>query len=125
MADGEVYRIVTSGFLHAGILHIGLNMYILYVLGTVLEPGIGSVRFAGLYIASLLGGSFGALLVEPHALTVGASGAVFGVMAATYLVARQRGLRRSSRSRSASSSSSTSSSRSRPAGSASAPTSAG
>lgn len=93
IADGgEVYRIVTSGFLHAGILHIGFNMYVLYVLGTVLEPGIGTPRFVGLYVASLLGGSFGALLLEPDAFTVGASGAVFGVMAATFVIARHRGI---------------------------------
>ncbi|CAN5504015.1 rhomboid family intramembrane serine protease [soil metagenome] len=92
VADGEVYRLVTGGFLHAGILHIGFNMYVLYVLGTVLEPGIGTPRFVGLYAASLLGGSFGALLFAPDTFTVGASGAVFGVMAATFVIARHRGL---------------------------------
>jgi membrane associated rhomboid family serine protease len=92
IANGDVWRIVTSGFLHAGLFHIAVNMYVLYVLGRVLEPGIGTVRFVGLYAASLLGGAFGALVAEPGAFTVGASGAVFGVMAATYLVAKQRGM---------------------------------
>ena len=59
-------------------------MFALYVLGSVLEPAIGTPRFLGLYFASLLGGSFGALILEPDAFTVGASGAVFGLMAATF-----------------------------------------
>lgn len=92
VANGEVWRLVTSGFLHAGLFHIAVNMYVLYVLGNVLEPGLGTPRFLGLYVASLFGGAFGALIVEPNAFTVGASGAVFGVMAATFVIARHRGL---------------------------------
>jgi membrane associated rhomboid family serine protease len=90
--DGEWYRIVTCGFLHAGLLHLGFNMFALYFLGMLLEPAIGSWRFAGIYAVSLLGGSFGALLLDPLELTVGASGAVFGLMAAGFIVARNRGL---------------------------------
>ena len=90
--SGEWYRIVTGGFLHAGLLHLGFNMFALYFLGTLLEPAIGPWRFAGIYIVSLLGGSFGALLLDPTDFTVGASGAVFGLMAAAFLVARNRGL---------------------------------
>jgi membrane associated rhomboid family serine protease len=89
---GEWYRIVTSGFLHAGPLHLFLNMFVLYILGTLLEEGIGTVRMVGIYFVSLLAGSFGALLLDPDQLTVGASGAVYGIMAATFLVARQRGV---------------------------------
>jgi membrane associated rhomboid family serine protease len=93
IADGgEWYRIITAGFLHAGVLHIALNMFVLYVLGNLLEPGIGSVRFAAIYLVSLIAGSFGALVVTPDSLTVGASGAVYGVMAATIVIARGRGL---------------------------------
>jgi membrane associated rhomboid family serine protease len=92
VADGEPYRIVTSAFLHAGILHLGLNMFALYVLGTLLEPAIGTSRFVGIYVVSILGGSFGALLLDPNQLTVGASGGIFGLMAAAFLVARDRGL---------------------------------
>jgi membrane associated rhomboid family serine protease len=92
VADGEWYRIVTSGFLHAGIFHIGFNMFALYILGTLLEPGIGTPRFLAVYFVSLLGGSFGALLLSPDAYSVGASGAVFGVMAAAFIVARHRGV---------------------------------
>lgn len=90
--QGEWYRIVTSGFLHAGPLHLFLNMLVLYILGTVLEEGIGTARMLGIYFVSLLAGSFGALLLDPNQLTVGASGAVYGIMSATFLVARQRGV---------------------------------
>ena len=90
--DGEWYRLITGGFLHAGLLHLGFNMLALYFLGTLLEPAVGSWRFAAIYFVSLLGGSFGALLLDPRELTVCASGAVFGLMAAAFLVARERGL---------------------------------
>ena len=92
VAHGEVYRLITGGFLHASILHIGFNMYILYWLGTMLEPVLGHLRFVALYFASLLAGSFGALVAEPHGLTVGASGAVFGLMAAAFVFQRARGI---------------------------------
>jgi membrane associated rhomboid family serine protease len=90
--QGEWWRIVTSGFLHAGPLHLLLNMFALYVLGTLLEPAIGTARFAALYAVSLLAGSFGALLADPAVHTVGASGAIFGLMAATFVLARGRGV---------------------------------
>jgi membrane associated rhomboid family serine protease len=92
IADGDYWRILTGGFLHAGIIHIALNMYVLYVAGTMLEPGIGRARFVGLYFAALFAGSFGALLLDPHAVTVGASGAIFGLMAAVVVIARGRGM---------------------------------
>jgi membrane associated rhomboid family serine protease len=92
VADGEWYRIVTAGFLHAGLLHILFNMVALYFLGSLLEPGIGTPRFLGVYFISLLAGSFGALLVSPDVHTVGASGAVFGLMSAAFIVARHRGV---------------------------------
>ncbi len=91
VADGEWYRLVTSGFLHGSIFHIGFNMFALYFLGRILEPGIGTPRFLAVYFVSLLGGSFGALLLDPNALTVGASGAVYGIFGATFVIARRRG----------------------------------
>lgn len=91
VAEGQPYRIVTSGFLHSGILHLGINMFVLFFLGRLIEPVIGSSRFAAIYVVALLGGSLGALVIDPHTLTVGASGAVFGLMAAAFLVARERG----------------------------------
>jgi membrane associated rhomboid family serine protease len=90
VAEGEWYRLLTSGFLHASIIHIGFNMFALYFLGRILEPGIGTPRFVALYFASLFAGSFGALLLDPNALTIGASGAVFGIFGATFVIARHR-----------------------------------
>ena len=92
VADGEYWRLVTSGFLHAGLLHIGFNMLSLYIIGVILEPAIGRLRFGLIYLVSLVAGSFGALLLTPHGFTVGASGAVYGVAAAAILVMRRRGI---------------------------------
>src|SRR5206468_12955388 len=92
VADGEVYRLVTAGFLHAGLFHLFVNMYSLWILGTLLEPAIGRVQYLLIYFVSLLAGSFGALLVPPHAPTVGASGAIFGLMGAGVVILRHRGI---------------------------------
>jgi membrane associated rhomboid family serine protease len=91
IADGEYWRLVTGGFLHANLLHIFFNMYLLWILGQMLEPTLGSGRFAALYFTALLWGSFGALLLTPDAHTVGASGAVFGLMGAAAVELRARG----------------------------------
>jgi membrane associated rhomboid family serine protease len=88
----EYWRIVTSGFLHDGLLHILVNMVSLYFVGSVLEPAIGRVNFLAVYFASLIAGSFGALLFEPAAATVGASAAIFGIFGALIVVARDRGI---------------------------------
>lgn len=89
---GETYRIVTGAFLHGGVMHIGFNMLLLYQLGSLLERTIGLGRFVGLYSVSLLGGSVGILLVSPpNAFTIGASGAVYGLMGATIVIVRNRG----------------------------------
>jgi membrane associated rhomboid family serine protease len=88
----DYWRLITAGFLHSGLIHIGFNMYILYWLGTMLEPSLGHARFLALYLASLLAGSFGALLLSPTAVTVGASGAVFGLMGAAFVMQRARGM---------------------------------
>jgi membrane associated rhomboid family serine protease len=93
VADGEWYRLLTGGFLHAGLFHIGFNMFALFILGRLLEPAIGTPRFVALYFASLFAGSFGAIaLTNPHEPTVGASGAIFGLFAAAFVIARGRGL---------------------------------
>jgi membrane associated rhomboid family serine protease len=93
IADQHQYwRIVTGGFLHDGILHIAVNMLSLYFVGSALEPAVGRVNFAAIYLASLLAGSFGALLFQPHVPTVGASGAIFGIFGALIIVAYHRGI---------------------------------
>jgi membrane associated rhomboid family serine protease len=90
--QGEYWRLVTSGFLHTGLMHLLFNMLALYILGSMVEPAIGHVRFAIVYFVSLLAGSFGALMFEPVALTAGASGAVFGLMGAAVVIMRNRGI---------------------------------
>jgi membrane associated rhomboid family serine protease len=92
VAHGEWWRIVTSGFLHANAIHIGFNMWVLYQLGQLLEPVLGRLRFGLVYAVALLSGAFGVLLLEPNGLTVGASGAVFGLMGAAVAVFRSRGI---------------------------------
>ncbi len=86
----EPWRLLTGGFLHANFLHVGFNMWSLYVLGTVLEPILGRTRFAVLYGACLFTGSLGVVLASPLDPTVGASGAIFGLMGALLVVARDR-----------------------------------
>ena len=90
--DGEWYRLISSGFLHFGLFHIGMNMFLLWQLGVLLEPALGRARFALLYFVSMLGGAVGALVLSPNALTGGASGAVFGLMAAASVGLQQRGV---------------------------------
>src|SRR3954447_15617868 len=85
VANGDWWRIVTSGFMHYSLWHLAFNMYALYILGQMLEPAIGRLRFGLIYAVSLICGSFGALLISPNALTAGASGAVFGLMGAAVL----------------------------------------
>lgn len=91
VAESEWYRLLTGGFLHASLIHIGFNMFALFFLGRILEPSIGTARFVAVYFAALFGGAFGALLLDPNALTIGASGAIFGIFGATFVIARGRG----------------------------------
>jgi membrane associated rhomboid family serine protease len=92
VADGEWWRLLTAGFLHGGLPHLLLNMYALFILGRMLEPALGHVRFAALYFASLLAGSFGAVLLSPETPVVGASTAIFGLFGAAIVMARNRGI---------------------------------
>ena len=92
VADGEWYRLVTSGFIHANALHLIMNMFVIWVVGRELEPLLGRLRFGLLFLAALLAGSAGALLMSPNAVTVGASGAAFGLMGALAVGMRLRGI---------------------------------
>ncbi len=92
VAAGEWYRVLTSGFLHANLLHIGFNGYLLYQLGRMLEFPLGSSRLLAVYLAGLFGGSAGALLLSYDAVTIGASGAVFGLMGAAMVGLRRVGV---------------------------------
>lgn len=80
VAGGEWYRVVTGGFMHAGLLHLGMNMFALWILGSQVEAVTGKLRFSLIYGASLLTGSLGVLLLSPRSATVGASGAIFGLL---------------------------------------------
>jgi membrane associated rhomboid family serine protease len=91
-SGNEWYRLVTSGFLHFGIIHLALNMYFLYVLGNQMEPTLGRGRFVALYAASLLGGSAGVLVLDSGGFTAGASGAVFGLLGAFAVGIWQHGI---------------------------------
>ncbi len=89
VADGEWWRLVTSAFLHAGPVHLLFNMLMLWWFGGPLESLLGRGRFVAVYAVSLLAGSAGALLFAPQAPTVGASGAVFGILGAGLLLERR------------------------------------
>jgi rhomboid protease GluP len=89
--DGSWWRIVTSGFLHAGWGHLFGNMVALVVVGALLGSVLGVLRTAFVYAASLLGGAVAVLMFDADGLTVGASGAIFGLAGAGLFVAwRQR-----------------------------------
>ena len=88
----EFWRLVSGGFLHSGVMHIGFNMYLLWQLGLQMERVVGPIRFGVIYLTSLLGGSFGAVLLDPHLPAVGASGAVFGLIGYTVFLYRSRGI---------------------------------
>ncbi|MDX6600492.1 MAG: hypothetical protein QOE87_4379 [Gaiellales bacterium] len=92
VSSGEWWRLITSGFLHASILHIGSNMLALFFIGRALEPALGSLRLGVIYFVSLAAGSLGVIILEPNALSIGASGAIFGLMGAFVIFARSRGI---------------------------------
>ncbi len=91
-AEGEWWRIITSGFLHYGLFHIAFNMYALWVFGPTFERSMGRVRFVMAYVACLLGGALGALIATPVALTAGASGAIFGLLGIAVMSQRSLGI---------------------------------
>jgi len=92
IAAGQWWRVVTGAFLHASLIHIGFNAYLLWMLGNMLEPSMGRARFGAVYVAGLAGGSAGALLLSWGASTLGASGAVSGLMGAAMVLLRRRGI---------------------------------
>lgn len=100
VVDGEWYRMLTGAFLHLpptegtfGILHIVMNMVSLWNLGRVVEAQLGRIRFVTLYLLSALGGSVLVLVIAPYTPTLGASGAIFGLGAAYYVMAHAAGRR--------------------------------
>ena len=90
VAHGDWYRLITAAFLHYGPIHLGLNMLALWWIGRPLEAYLGPVRYLMLYLVAGLAGSAGALIANPTAVTVGASGAIFGILGAAIVLERQR-----------------------------------
>jgi membrane associated rhomboid family serine protease len=90
VAHGQWWRLFTAMFLHASFFHLAVNMYSLYFVGSIMEQVIGRWRFLLLYLASGLVGSAGALLLSPLTPTVGASGAIFGVLGGLFILERRR-----------------------------------
>jgi membrane associated rhomboid family serine protease len=88
--QGEWWRLITAAFLHGSLLHLGLNMFVLWIVGAPVEQAIGRARFLVLYLVSGLAGSAGALIFSPDAVTVGASGAIFGILGAALVLESQR-----------------------------------
>lgn len=89
VAGGEFYRLATSAFVHYGLLHLLVNMWALYVVGPELEAALGRWRFGALYALSALGGSTAVFALAPvGTATAGASGAVFGLFGATFVMAK-------------------------------------
>jgi membrane associated rhomboid family serine protease len=87
VSDGEWWRLVTAMFLHGSVLHLMFNMLALYWLGTIIEQALGTPRFLLVYFVSGLAGSAGALwLSSALAVTVGASGAIFGMIGALLIL---------------------------------------
>ena len=89
VAAGDWWRLITSTFLHSGIFHLGMNMLILWLVGSRLEESMGRSRYLLLYLVGGLAGSTGALLLDPNAVTVGASGSIFGLLGALLVLERQ------------------------------------
>jgi membrane associated rhomboid family serine protease len=90
VAHGDWWRLLTATFLHYGLLHLGMNMLVLWFIGPALEEYFGHWRYLLVYVVSGLAGSAGALIWSPNALTVGASGAIFGIMGAAVVLEARR-----------------------------------
>ena len=92
VAQGQWWRVLTSAFLHGGLIHVGFNGYLLFALGPELERGIGSRRFAILYFGALFGASLTVMLLGWRQPTLGASGAVLGIAASMSMILWSRGV---------------------------------
>jgi membrane associated rhomboid family serine protease len=93
LQNGDWWRLVTYSVVHYGIVHLGFNMLVLWLVGKVFEPETGPIRFTTIYLVSVLAGAAGAIIASPHVFTGGASGGIFGVAAAATLVMHRRGVR--------------------------------
>ncbi|WP_010204580.1 rhomboid family intramembrane serine protease [Salinibacterium sp. PAMC 21357] len=94
LTASEPWRMITSAFLHSpsSLFHVGFNMFTLFIFGRLLEIPLGRARFISLYLISALGGSVAVLLISPGAVVLGASGAIFGIVAAFFVIQRRMGI---------------------------------
>jgi membrane associated rhomboid family serine protease len=93
VTSGEWWRLISAGFLHGSIIHLLFNVYILWVIGSQLESIVGNIKFIIIYFVSLLGGSVASYLFSPFgSYSIGASGAIFGLMGSMLVVGRKRNL---------------------------------
>ncbi len=92
VAHGEWWRMITSAFLHYGILHIAFNMYALWLFGPIMEQMYGHLEYAVIYLLCALGGSVLTILAAPQTPALGASGAIFGLFGLAFIVSRRRHL---------------------------------
>ncbi|MGV8911254.1 MAG: rhomboid family intramembrane serine protease [Rhodoglobus sp.] len=94
LTASEPWRMITSAFLHSpsSLFHVGFNMFTLFIFGRLLEIPLGRARFISLYLISALGGSVAVLLISPGAVVLGASGAIFGIVAAFFVIQRRMGV---------------------------------
>jgi membrane associated rhomboid family serine protease len=91
VTNGEYYRLFTQMFLHYGLLHLAVNMWALWVIGRSMEAALGPVRFVALYLTAGLAGGVACYVFTPASPTAGASGAIFGLFAALFVVFRRLG----------------------------------
>jgi membrane associated rhomboid family serine protease len=89
VAQGEWWRIFTSAFFHLGLIHIGFNMYVLYLYGSIVEHMYGPIEYAAIYLLCAAGGSVLTMLVDPVQFAAGASGAIFGLIGLLFVVSRR------------------------------------
>lgn len=87
----QPWRMLTSLFLHGSFLHILFNMYSLFIFGPIMERALGRWRFLVLYLVSGFGGSVAVLLIAPQIAVLGASGAIFGLLGAFFVIQRRLG----------------------------------
>jgi membrane associated rhomboid family serine protease len=92
VANGEWWRLLTAGFLHYGLIHLGMNSWAMWNVGQALERSLGRWRFLSLFVVSVLGGSAGSILLDGNALAAGASGGLFGFFAAGFMGSRAKGV---------------------------------
>ena len=93
VTSGEWWRLISAGFLHGSIIHLLFNVYILWVIGSQLESIVGNIKFIIIYFVSLLGGSLASYWFSPFgSYSIGASGAIFGLMGAMLVVGRKRNI---------------------------------